>query len=89
MIRFVILAMALLMFVTVSVALLLAFLMVVGLAFAVGVPLWLMTTRWMRQRGMAGPIQNPIERLQNLYVEGKIDLFEFERRVAKYIAVER
>jgi hypothetical protein len=38
--------------------------------------------------GVIAPRLNPMERLRNLYVEGKIDLFEFERRVAKLLALE-
>lgn len=89
MIRFVLLAMMLLMFAMIAVALLLSFLVVVAMACAVGIPLWLMSKQWMSRHGVSHSVQNPVERLQNLYVEGKIDLFEFERRVAHLISAER
>ena len=88
MVRFVILLMALVMFVSVAVMLILSALVFLALACAVGLPIWYMSRHWRRGVGFAASM-NPIERLQNLYVEGKIDLFEFERRVAQLIAVER
>ena len=86
MIRFVVLAVALLIFLTMAFFLLLGALILVAMACLVGIPLWLMSKRWMRRQGIAGPGQHPIDRLRNLYVEDKIDLFEFERRVAHHLS---
>jgi hypothetical protein len=62
---------------------------IAGVAAVIGLPLWFMAKHWKSQRRVPVRTQSPIERLKNLYVEGKIDLFEFERRVAHLIAVER
>jgi hypothetical protein len=72
-------------------ALLISVLVCAALAFAVGYPLWhFLFKPWVQgQRAAVARHVNPIERLQRLYIEGKIDLFEFERRVARLLAVER
>lgn len=58
-----------------------------AMACAVGLPLWFL---WHRQRQGSLPFspQSRIDRLKALYVEGKIDLFEFERQVANLITVD-
>ncbi len=68
-------------------ALIAAIVMTVVVALGVGIPAYLIFQWWTRSQ-MPSLTQRPLERLQNLYVEGKIDLFEFERRVASLIAVE-
>ncbi|GAC1333013.1 MAG: hypothetical protein NVSMB22_25200 [Chloroflexota bacterium] len=54
----------------------------------VGLPVYLVARHWLRQRNLPRSTQPPLERLKNLYVEGKIDMFEFERRAAALIHVE-
>lgn len=88
MVRFLLLAVALLMFAMVALTLIISALIFVALACAVGIPLYLLSRSWLAQRGVT-PGLHPMDRLKSLYVEGKIDLFEFERRVAHLIAVER
>lgn len=61
--------------------------MTVAVVLGVGIPAYLVF-QWWRRSQMPALTQKPMERLQNLYVEGKIDLFEFERRVANLIAVD-
>lgn len=68
-------------------ALIAAVVMTVAVVLAVGIPVYLVF-QWWRRAQMPALTQKPLERLQNLYVEGKIDIFEFERRVASLIAVE-
>ena len=81
----------LLMMVAFVAALLISALVFAAIAFAVGYPLWhFLFKPWAQgQRVAVSRHLNPMERLQRLYIEGKIDLFEFERRVARLIAVER
>jgi uncharacterized membrane protein len=67
--------------------LLITLLVVLALASAVGIPVWQMSHRHLKRRG-ARTRQHPIERLQSLYAEGKIDLFEFERRVSHLVSIE-
>jgi hypothetical protein len=69
------------------------FLIVSALALAcvaamIGLPLWFMFRRPRSRRRVPVRTQSPIERLKNLYIEGKIDLFEFERAVAQLVHVE-
>jgi hypothetical protein len=85
MVRLVLLSIALLVFVTVAVALILSAVVMLALACVVGVPLYLMARPHLHKQRV---IKSPIERLQNLFVEGKIDLPEFERRVAHLVRVE-
>ena len=47
-----------------------------------------MSRHWLHVGKAKVAALSPIERLQNLYVEGTIDLTEFERRVARLVAVE-
>jgi uncharacterized membrane protein len=68
-------------------ALIAAIVMTVAVVLGVAIPAYLVF-QWWRRSQMPGLTQKPLERLQNLYVEGKIDIFEFERRVANLIAVE-
>jgi hypothetical protein len=69
-------------------ALLISALVILAMIAAIGIPLWLIAKYWLGQRGVSTVRPHPIDRLRNLYVEGKIDLFEFERRVAKLVAIE-
>lgn len=70
------------------VAILFAMLTALAMAAAVGIPLYFIFRHFSTRRGLAKPRISPIERLQNLYIEGKIDLFEYERLVSRLIAVE-
>ncbi len=88
MIRFAVLFIAFVFLVSVAFALIISALVLLTLACAVGIPLYLMSRRWMKRQGLSRPAQHPIDRLRNLYVEGKIDLFEFEQRVAHLISAE-
>lgn len=88
MFRYVLLAIAFLVLVSVALLLALLALMVVAMACIVGIPLWYFGRNRLRNHGLFGASMNPMERLKNLYIEGKIDLFDFERRVARLIAVE-
>lgn len=85
MVRFVLLSFAFLMVVMMAVAILVSALVLLTVAALVAVPLYLMARPHFQQRRVT---MNPVERLQNLYVDGKIDLFEFERRVAQLVHVE-
>lgn len=86
MLKLVILAVLLMMVVTAVMAVL-ALVAVVALGAAIIVPAYLLSRRWLQ--GRAGqPALKPVERLQNLFAEGKIDLFEFETRVAHLVALE-
>lgn len=88
MIRFILLSIAFLICVTLAVALIMTALVILTMACVVGVPLYILGRRHFSGMGLRGNTQRPIERLQQLYAEGKIDLFEFERRVAHLIALE-
>lgn len=68
-------------------ALIAAVMATVAVVLGVGIPIYLLY-QWWRRSQMPSLTQKPLDRLQNLYVEGKIDIFEFERRVASLIAVE-
>lgn len=89
MLRVTLLAIALLIFASVAVALIVSAIIFLALACAVGIPLYMMSKGWLRRQGLTGPKMTPMDRLKNLYIEGKIDLFEFERRIARLISVER
>jgi hypothetical protein len=69
-------------------ALFVAAVMMMAIMCAIGIPIWLMVRHWLGQRRLTVAALQPIDRLRNLYVEGKIDLFEFEQRVARLVAVE-
>lgn len=90
MVRLVLLAIALIVFVTIAVTLILSALIFAAFACLVGVPLYLLGRRWLNGQGVNVSMrrQSPMERLKTLYVEGKIDLFEFERRAAHLISIE-
>ncbi|HEX6510297.1 MAG TPA: hypothetical protein VF221_21925 [Chloroflexota bacterium] len=88
MIRFILLSVAFLVFLAVAVTLIISALLILTMACVVGIPLYLMGRHHFRHMGFKQTTQRPIERLQQLYAEGKIDLFEFERRVAHLIALE-
>jgi hypothetical protein len=88
MLRFLVLALAVVMFVMVAVTLIVTAVVMLAFACIIGIPLWIMAKPRLERMGVIAPRLNPMERLRNLYVEGKIDLFEFERRVAKLLALE-
>jgi len=88
MVRYVLLAVAFLIFLSVAAALLVAAVVTLVLATAVGIPLYLMARPHLERHGLAQRKQLPMERLQSLFAEGKIEMHEFERRVARLIAVE-
>lgn len=85
MVRIALLSIAFLVFVAIAVTLLVTFLVVAALALMIAVPLYLMAKPHLRKRGIT---KSPVEKLQDMYAEGKIDLFEFERRVASLVKVE-
>jgi hypothetical protein len=70
------------------VAFIVSVLMLAAVALAVGIPLYLVAKHYFGRSPTFPTRQNAMERLKMLYIEGKIDLFEFERRVAHLIAVE-
>lgn len=89
MLRVVILAIAFVILITLAVMLIMAVLTVLAVACLVGIPLWFLSKQWLHSQGLSRVAQNPIDRLKELYVQDKIDLFEFERRVRQHIAVEQ
>lgn len=80
-------AMVVLLLGLVLMAFIAAVVMTAAVALGVGIPAYLVF-QWWRRSQVPALTQKPMERLQSLYVEGKIDIFEFERRVASLIAVE-
>jgi uncharacterized membrane protein len=88
MLRFILLLIAFLLCLSVAVFLIMTALLILTMACLVGIPLYMMGRHHFGGLGLKGRTQRPIERLQQLYAEGKIDLFEFERRVAHLIALE-
>jgi hypothetical protein len=84
---FLIVAIVVISLVLMVLAVIAALVMTAAVALGVGIPAYLLFQWWRRSQAPALR-QKPLERLQTLYVEGKIDLFEFERRVANLIAVE-
>jgi hypothetical protein len=84
---FVVIVALMLIFVVLTLVMMLMF--AVAMALAIGVPAYFF---FKHRRSINGHFnrlaQSPMERLQSLYVDGKIDLFEFERRVAHLIAIE-
>jgi len=88
MFRFILLSIAFLLCLSVAVFLIMTALLILTMACLVGIPLYMMGRHHFGGLGLKGRTQRPIERLQQLYAEGKIDLFEFERRVAHLIALE-
>lgn len=89
MLRYLILAIALLIFVSAAFAVIVTVVVFVAMMCAVAVPAYLVGRHWLGTRRQPAQAQTPIDRLQTMYVEGKIDLFEFERRVAHILTVER
>jgi hypothetical protein len=86
MVRFLVLSIALLTVVAVAITLLITALIFLAFACLIGIPLWLTARSHLQKRGiMVHP--SPVERLKSLYAEGKIDMFEFEKRVEKLISV--
>lgn len=77
-------------FVVISTVLAVVFsaMMMLVTACAVALPLWFGWKYWASRNRPAPVRQSSLERLKTLYIEGKIDLFEFERRAATLIAVE-
>jgi threonine/homoserine/homoserine lactone efflux protein len=89
MVRYIVLAVLLLAAVCTIITLLFAAVMLVSFAALIGLPLWLMWRSWSHRQGIGTRARSSIERLQELYIEGKIDLFEYERRVARLVAIEQ
>jgi hypothetical protein len=73
------------MFVMLALMLIVSALIMLAIAAVVAVPLYVLARPHLQKRGV---VLNPAERLKNLYVEGKIDLFEFERRIAQLVHVD-
>lgn len=69
-------------------ALLFAVLAMAVLAAMIAIPAYVFWRSWQARHRLAQPAHTSIEGLKRLYIEGKIDLFEFERRVERLIAVE-
>lgn len=96
MLHFVIWAIILMALFAAAAAAFVAVLTFLAFACAVGIPLYVLARlarpRLQRfgsfQSSVAGNSQAALERLKMLYVEGKIDLFEFERRAAHLISTE-
>jgi hypothetical protein len=86
MVRFAVFSVAVLMLVMIAVAIIVSVLILATVVALIAIPLYVLARPHFQQRNVR---VNPIERLQNLYAEGKIDLFEFERRVAALVRVER
>jgi uncharacterized membrane protein len=88
MLRFILLSIAFLVCLSLAVFLIMTALVILTMACLVGIPLYMVGRHHFSGMGLKVRSQRPIERLQQLYAEGKIDLFEFERRVAHLIALE-
>ena len=89
MLRFAFMAIGFLICAAIMLALLVAAMVTLVLAAAVGMPLYLMARPYLKRHGITGKNRpSPVERLQTLFAEGKIDLFEFERRVAQLVRIE-
>jgi len=73
--------------VIVLVVILLLLLFAVAVGLAIGIPT-VMLIQWWRKSSARTLTQKPMDRLQNLYVDGKIDLFEYEKRVAALVSTE-
>jgi len=85
MIRLALIAFVVVMVFMVAITLIVTVAIVAAMALAVGIPVYL---AFKRHDGPRRVRLNPIEALQELYAEGKIDLTEFERRVARLVAIE-
>jgi hypothetical protein len=90
MLRIVFLVFAVLVLASVAFALIVSALAILAVMCLVGIPLWLLAKPRLQRAGIAvgTPRLTPVERLQALYAEGKIDMFEFERRVSRLISIE-
>ncbi len=96
MLHFVFWAVILMIFAAAAMAAVFAVFTFLVFACAVGVPLYILVRLFKPrlhhfgslQSSVAGNSQAALERLKALYVEGKIDLFEFERRAAHLISIE-
>jgi hypothetical protein len=96
MLHFVFWAIILMVFAAAAVAAVFALFTFLAFACAVGIPLYILARLakprlqhfGSLQSSVAGNSQAALERLKALYVEGKIDLFEFERRAAHLISAE-
>jgi hypothetical protein len=86
MVRLAVLLFAVLMLAMIVVAIVVSVLILATVAALIALPMYVLARPHLQRRGVS---VNPIERLQNLYADGKIDLFEFERRVAALVRVER
>jgi hypothetical protein len=86
MLKLVVLAVLLTMLVSV-IMIAMMLLVVAAITAAIVVPLYLLARQALQGR-TTRPTLKPVDRLQNLFAEGKIDLFEFERRVAQLITLE-
>ena len=85
MIRFALIVIALVMMAMLAITVIVSILFLAALALAVGIPLYLVLNRHREPKRLR---RSPIEALQDMYAEGKIDLSEFERRVARLVAIE-
>lgn len=74
--------------VSMALALILTVLAIAAIVLAIGVPMYFLARHWLSRPSLAELKHSSIDRLQSLYVDGKIDIFEFERRVAQLITVE-
>ncbi|HZS93772.1 MAG TPA: hypothetical protein VFA78_03175 [Chloroflexota bacterium] len=90
MLRYLILAIVLMMLIGTVLAAIVAFIVsvltIAAVVAVIALPIWYISRHHLGARSSAQP---PLERLKNLYVEGKIDLFEFERRVERLLAIEK
>ena len=70
-------------------AVLVAVISLAAIGLAIGIPAYILVRHFSHKNPrIRQVVQNPMERLQQAYIEGKIDLFEYERRVARLIAIE-
>ncbi|MGI8825747.1 MAG: hypothetical protein ACR2JC_08890 [Chloroflexota bacterium] len=66
----------------------LTFLLMLAGTCAIGLPVYFVARHWAHKNGFVRSSQRPLDRLKALYVEGKIDMFEFERRAAALLSLE-
>lgn len=75
--------------VSLFVALVIAVVSLAAVGLVIGIPAYFLIRHFSRSQPRIRQFtQNPMERLQQAYVDGKIDLFEYERRVRRLIAIE-
>lgn len=90
MLKLLVISFLIMLVVAMAVMVLMTLFFVAMACLAVGVPVWLLMKYWgAGSRRIPVVAQHPIDRLKNLYIDGKIDLFEFERAVAHLVAVEK